>query len=79
MNINFGFCEYPKSDYFEALIFAYGTALAVIAFRDDRFLKNYAQFRLMPFSISRFGLAAVANIISAIAFVAIVFAPRNCA
>lgn len=72
MNIDLGFCEYPKSNYFFGLFVAYAIALTAVAHVDDRFLREWARFGLMPFSVKRFGPAAVVSILSVSLFVAIV-------
>ena len=72
-------CLAPKHFYFSALIFAYVIGLVAVGTRDNRFLKNYAEFCFNQFSIKKFGMAAVLNIISVPAFVFIaLFVPRHC-
>jgi hypothetical protein len=72
------FCGIPKGNAFFALFCAYAAGLAVVAHRDDRFLRDWAKFQFLPFSIRRFGPAAILNIATAVAFFAIAFAPAQC-
>lgn len=71
-------CGNGKGTYFFALFIAYIIALFVIAHRDDRFLKDYVKFTMLPFSFSRFGPAALLNVVTAIGFFIIVALPHNC-
>jgi hypothetical protein len=71
-------CGIPKDKAFLALFCAYVAGLAVVVHRDDRFLRDWAKFQFLPFSIRRFGPAAILNITTAAAFFAIAFVPAQC-
>jgi Na+(H+)/acetate symporter ActP len=72
-------CAYEKGGYFDIFMFCYLIALVLVAYWDDRFLRNFAKFRFFPFSHKRFGMAAVVNIVSVLIFIALIVWQKRCA
>ncbi len=73
-----GDCGDLKQKLLFSLFITYVVALFLIALRDDRFLRDLIKFRMLPFSIKRFGDAAILNIALVVAFFAIVALPLQC-
>lgn len=72
------FCNVPNGDLLYMLAITYAASLAIIAGHDNRFLHNYFEFLVLPFSRKRFGLAAVAGMIFAALFAIIIVLPTKC-
>ena len=64
-------CNNHSMSVFGAFLITYLVALGFVALNDDRFIKDFWQFRLRPFSQKRFGAAGIVNIFAFVAFFAV--------